>query len=206
MRVKLTEEQYNRLLKENDKAFLDGRVNFKEIGNKIDKFIIKCFKYLRKRYPNFIQLRDVPRYAKNLSEDMSLPFPVSLIICYNYYLLWNKTNPSNYEGDLSEFLGEPLEFYGQWVYRDDVPVRGYINGYQSGKYEGYASTEEEFIDQLENGEYYDYNTTDSYIDYDTSYIDWEIDEGYVDDFLYQRIDDQDRDDILDNIDLKTDVK
>ena len=206
MRVKLTEEQYNRLLKENDKDFLNGTVNFKEIGNKVDKFIIKCFKYLKRQYTNFKQLRDVSRYAKNLSEDMSLPFPVSLIICYNYYLLWNKTNPSYYEGDFSEFLGEPLEFYGHWVYNDEIPLRGYVNGYQSGKYEGYATNQEEFLDQLENGEYYNYDVIGNFVDFDASYIDWEIDDGYVDDFLYQRIDDQDREDLIDNIVLKTDVK
>ena len=43
MKIKLTEGQYNRLLVENDKDFLDGMVNFKHIGNKVDKFIIKCF-------------------------------------------------------------------------------------------------------------------------------------------------------------------
>ena len=34
--------------------------------------------------------------------------------------------------DFSEFLGEPLEFCN-WVYNDEIPLRGYINGYQSGK-------------------------------------------------------------------------
>jgi len=206
MRVKLTEEQYNRLLKENDKDFLDGRVNFKEIGNKVDKFIIKCFKYLKRRYPNFKQLRDIPRYAKSLSKDMSLPFPVSLIICYNYYLLWNKTNPLNYEGDFSEFLGEPLEFYGEFEFREDIPLRGYLSGYQMGVYTGYATNEEEFLDQLEDGEYEDYDVTDNYVDYDASYIDWEIDDGYIDDFIGERIYNQDREDIIDNVVLKTDVK
>ena len=128
-------------------------------------------------------------------------FSVCLIICYNYYLLWNKTNPSYYEGDFSEFLGEPLEFYGHWVYNDEIPLRGYVNGYQSGKYEGYATNQEEFLDQLENGEYYNYDVIGNFVDFDASYIDWEIDDGYVDDFLYQRIDDQDREDLIDDVEL-----
>lgn len=206
MRIKLRESQYNRILKENDKDFLDGTVNFKEIGNKVNKFVVNCYKYIKKQHPDFIQLRDIPRYATMLSRELVLPFPVCLIICYNYYLLWNKINPSNYEGDFSEFLGEPLEFYGHWVYNDEIPLRGYVNGYQSGKYEGYATNQEEFLDQLEDGEYYNYDVTGNYVDYDASYIDWEIDDGYVDDFLYQRIDDQDREDLIDNVVLKTDSK
>ena len=201
MRVKLTEEQYNRLLKENDKDFLNGNVNFKEIGNKVDKFIIRCYNFIRKQYPNFIQLRDVPMYSKKLAKDLVMPDPVSLIICYNYYLLWNKLNPQNYEGDLSEMLGEPLEFYGEYEIREEVPLRGYISGYQMGSYTGYASSEEEFLDQLENGEYYDMDVDDGYgVEYDGTDVDWEIDEGYVDDYLSQRVGDN-RGDIEDNVNL-----
>jgi hypothetical protein len=174
-------------------------VNFKHIGNKVDKFIIKCFNFMRKQYPNFKQLRDIPMYSIKLSKDLVIPRSVCLVICYNYYLLWNKINPTNYEGDLSEFLGKPLEFYGEFELNEEVPVRGYISGYQMGKYTGYASTEEEFLDQLENGEYYDYDTTDSYVDYDDN-IEWEVDEGYVDDFLSQRVADN-RDDVKINIQL-----
>lgn len=201
MRIKLRESQYSRLLKENDKDFLDGSVNFKEIGNKVDKFIIKCYNFIRKQYPNFKQLRDIPVYAKKISQDLVIPNAVSLVICYNYYDMNNKINPEKYEGDFSEFLGEPLEFYGHWVYNEELPLRGYVNGYQSGKYEGYATNQEEFIDQLENGEYYNYDVTSDYVDYDASYIDWEIDDGYVDDFLYQRIDDKDREDLIDDVEL-----
>ena len=175
MRIKLRESQYNRLLKENDKDFLDGNVNFRHIGNKVDKFIIKCFNFIRKQYPNFKQLRDIPNYARTLSKDLALPMSVCLVICYHYYLLWNKLNPQNYEGDFSEFLGEPLEFYGEFELSEEIPVRGYLAGYQMGTYTGYASNEEEFLDQLEDGEYDDYDTTDQYVEYAVMDIDWELD-------------------------------
>ena len=201
MRIKLRESQYSRLLKENDKDFLDGNVNFKEIGNKVDKFIIRCYNFIRRQYPNFIQLRDVPMYSKKLAKDLVIPDPVSLIICYNYYLLWNKLNPQNYEGDLSEMLGEPLEFYGEFELNEEVPLRGYLSGYQMGTYTGYASNEEDFLDQLENGEYYDMDVDHgSGVEYDGMNIDWEIDEGYVDDYLSQRVGDN-RNDIEDNVNL-----
>ena len=183
MRIKLRESQYSRLLKENDKDFLDGTVNFKEIGNKVDRFIIKCYNFMRKQYPNFKQLRDIPMWSKKISKDLVIPNAISLIICYNYYLMNNKINPEKYEGDFSEFLGEPLEFYGEFELTEEIPMRGYLNGYQMGKYTGYATNHEEFLDQLEDGEYYNYDTTDSYVNYDGVDIDWEIDEGYIDDFI-----------------------
>jgi hypothetical protein len=202
MKIKLTEGQYNRLLVENDKDFLDGMVNFKHIGNKVDKFIIKCFNFMKKQYPNFKQLRDIPAYSIKLSKDLVIPRSVCLVICYNYYLLWNKINPTNYEGDLSEFLGNPLEFYGEFELNEEIPLRGYISGYQMGTYTGYASTEEEFLTQLEDGEYYDMDVDDgSGVDYDGANIDWELDDGYVADFLSQMVGDN-RDDIIHNIQLR----
>ena len=70
MRIKLRESQYSRLLKENDKDFLDGSVNFKEIGNKVDKFIIKCYNFMRKHYPNFNNLRNIPTVSEKVAQDM----------------------------------------------------------------------------------------------------------------------------------------
>ena len=200
MRIKLRESQYNRLLKENDKDFLDGSVNFKEIGNKVDKFIIKCYNFIRKHYPNFNHLRYIPTVSQKVAQDLAIPNVVSIVICYNYILLWDKLDPKNYEGDLSEFLGQPLEFYGEFELSEEIPVRGYLSGYQMGKYTGYATNEEDFLDQLEDGEYSNYDTTDSYVNYDGVDIDWEVDEGYIDDFISQKVGDY-RDDIEDNVNL-----
>ncbi len=70
-----------------------------------------------------------------------------------------------------------------------------------GKYTGYARNEEEFLDQLEDGEYYNYDIDRSdYVEYDGMDIDWEVDDGYVDDYLSQRVGDM-RDDIRDNVNL-----
>ena len=200
MRIKLRESQYSRLLKENDKDFLDGTVNFKEIGNKVDKFIMKCYNFIRKQYPNFKQLMDVPMYSTKLSKDLVIPNSVCLVICYNYYLMNNKINPEKYEGDFSEFLGEPLEFYGEFEISEEIPMVGYINGYQMGKYNGYATNQEEFLDQLEDGEFYNYDIADNYVEYDAVNVDWEVDDGYIDDYISQRISDF-RDDIEDNVNL-----
>ena len=200
MRIKLRESQYNRLLKENDKDFLDGSVNFKEIGNKVDKFIIKCYNFMRKQYPNFNHLRNIPTYSQKVAQDLAIPNAVSLVICYNYLLLWDKLDPKNYEGDFSEMLGEPLEFYGEFELSEELPMRGDLNGYQMGVYTGYATNEEEFLDQLEDGEYHNYDTTDSYVNYDGVDIDWEVDEGYIDDFISQKVGDY-RDEIENNVNL-----
>jgi len=202
MRIKLRESQYNRLLKENDKDFLDGTVNFKEIGNKVDKFIIRCYNFIKKRYPNFKQLRDVPMFSKKISQDLVIPNAVALVICYNYYLINSKINPEKYEGDFTEFLGEPLEFYGEFELHEDIPLRGFLSGYQMGTYTGYATNQEEFLTQLENGDYYDYDVDDAqYVEYDGGDIQWEIDEGYIDDYISDRIYDNDWEDIVDNVNL-----
>ena len=201
MRIKLRENQYSRLLKENDKDFLDGTVNFKEIGNKVDRFIIKCYNFMRKQYPNFKQLRDIPMWSKKISKDLVIPNAISLIICYNYYLMNNKINPEKYEGDFSEFLGEPLEFYGVFELAEEIPMRGYLSGYQMGKYTGYATSEEDFLDQLEDGEYYNYDVDyDDYVDYDRGDVEWDVDEGYIDDYVSQRVGDY-RDEVEDNVEL-----
>ena len=98
-------------------------------------------------------------------------------------------------------LGEPLEFYGEFELSEEIPMRGYLSGYQMGKYTGYATSEEEFLDQLEDGEYYNYDVDhNDYVEYDGMNIDWEIDEGYVDNYLSQRVGDN-RGDIEDNVNL-----
>ncbi len=201
MRIKLRESQYNRLLKENDKDFLDGSVNFKEIGNKVDKFIIKCYNFIRKQYPNFNHLRNIPTFSQKVVQDLAIPNAVSIVICYNYLLLWDKIDPKNYEGDLSEFLGEPLEFYGVFELAEEIPMRGYLSGYQMGKYTGYATSEEDFLDQLEDGEYYNYDVDyDGDVDYDRRDVEWDVDEGYIDDYVSQRVGDY-RDEVEDNVEL-----
>ena len=73
MKIKLTEEQYNRLLVENDKDFLEGEVNFRHVGNKINKFIVKLFNILKKKgiselYPAMNMLK----VDFSLDEDESL--------------------------------------------------------------------------------------------------------------------------------------
>ena len=122
--------------------------------------------------------------SKKVAQDLAIPNAVSLVICYNYYLMNNKINPENYEGDFTEFLGEPLEFYGEFELNQDIPLRGFLSGYQMGTYTGYATDQEEFLTQLENGDYYDYDVDDrQYVEYDGVDIEWEIDEGYIDDYI-----------------------
>ena len=62
-------------------------------------------------------------------------------------------------------------------------------------------TQLHYLDGIsEDGEYYNYDTTDSYVNYDGVDIDWEIDEGYIDDFISDRISGY-RDEIEDNVHL-----
>ena len=58
MKIKLTEDQYKRLLVENDKSFLDGKVEFPHIGNVVNKFIVKLFNYLYEKVGTYTIHKD----------------------------------------------------------------------------------------------------------------------------------------------------
>ena len=128
MKIRLTENQYKRLLKENDKDFLDGNVDFKNIGNKIDRFISKLFcilvnndKYspkelttekLKKVYPFnegqfnaiFDRIKELGGYTKS----------ETILLTYNYIKLYDTIVSLNEVGNCNNLVGIPLEFYGKF--------------------------------------------------------------------------------------------
>ena len=84
MKIKLTEEQYNRLLVENDKKFLDGKVEFPHIGNKVNKFIVKLFNYIYEKRgdtPLNHQERDI---REIMVRDFGLTLPEAKLLTHNY--------------------------------------------------------------------------------------------------------------------------
>ena len=80
MKIKLTEEQYNRLLVENDKDFLDGQVNFKHIGNKVSPFIVRLFNIINEK------CKDCPwdHMVGIIKNDFSLTEQEATLLTYNY--------------------------------------------------------------------------------------------------------------------------
>ena len=174
MKVKLTEEQYNRLLVENEKDFLDGDVNFKHIGNKVTPFVVRLFNIINEK------CKDCPwdQMVGMIKNDFSLTEAEAVLLTYNFN---NFKAQKGITDDFSSVLGEPLVYYGRFIFDTEVPVFGTVSGYIDGYAEAYATSYEEFLEQLQNGDVEvvaDWNNrVDSY-DHDT---DWEVDHDYAHD-------------------------
>jgi hypothetical protein len=188
MRIKLTEEQYNRLLVENDKDFLDGDVTFPHIGNKVDKFIVKLFNYIHKKVGHTAEgLGRWGSIVRIIQHDFSLSQSEAILLTYNYNGFSNK-NHGVKEGDYSKFLGEPLEFYGDFKFNTQVPVYADIHGMMDGWVTGTATSQDEFIEKLASGDYDDIDSDwNSDVQEDDGVrVEWEIDSDYA----YDRISDE----------------
>lgn len=186
MKIRLTENQYKRLLKEDDKDFLDGMVNFKNIGNKIDKSIAKLFSVVQ-RGDNFVpnikfnMVIDTPMrndsfniIVKRFQELMGYTNAEAILLGYNYCKMYDDIVSANETGNWESLIGKPLEFYGKFSYPITVYHTGYITGYSSGSAETYATDYDNFIEKFESGEV---ETTDDgdNIDYDCHDIYFETD-------------------------------
>lgn len=181
MKIKLTESQYNRLLLENDKSFLDGKVEFPHIGNKVNKFIVKLFNYIYDKEgrggEGATQNRKITQI---MVRDFGLKNSEAKLLTHNYNIL----SSNGEETEFSKFLGEPLEYWGEFKFNTEIPVQAYVTGYIGGYVTGYASNYEEFIAQLSDGEYEDIDSDWSEdIESYPEDAEWDIDEDYA----YDRI-------------------
>jgi hypothetical protein len=191
MRIKLTEEQYNRLLVENEKDFLDGQVNFKHIGNKVNPFIVKLFTIIY----NKCNKCDYARVMKMIKNDFSLTEAESHLLSYNYHQFLLKDGTGNF----NHFLGEPLEYYGKFVFDTPVPVYGTVWGYIAGVAEGYATSYEDFIDQLRDGMFDVSADWRHNVEADTYDVDWELEDDHANEKIVDDVADYDEDEIMDRI-------
>jgi len=200
MKIRLTEGQYKRLLSEDNKSFLDGEVNFRNIGNKVDKFVVNCFEYLYRlnipfpKYSSGALYLHVGQQSEWFMKEFGLTQPESTILAYNYI----KFSKEVKDGDFKKVLGKPLEYYGKFTYNNNYPVTGYISGQMDVNYVGYGSSRQEFFDQLSQGEYDSYEDAGE-IEYEYSNVQWEDDDDYAGDYISQQIDDADIDEVMDNI-------
>jgi len=201
MKIRLTENQYKRLLKEDDKDFLDGMVNFKNIGNKVDKSIAKLFSVVQ-RGDNFVpnikfnMVIDTPmrndsfnKIVKRFQEFMGYTNAEAILLGYNYCKMYDDIVSANETGNWESLIGKPLEFYGKFSHPITVYHTGFITGYSSGSAETYATDYDNFIDKFESGEV---ETTDNgdNIDYECYDIHFETDwDGTSDNLDSVEIDD-----------------
>lgn len=212
MKIRLTENQYKRLLKENDKDFLDGNVDFKNIGNKIDRFISKLFcnlvnndKYSPKELTTeklktvdpftigqfhdiFDRIKELGGYTKS----------ETILLTYNYIKLYDTIVSLNEGGNCNNLVGIPLEFYGKFSHYATIQHSAYVSGYSSGSGELYTTSYDDFIDKWENGEV-ELGDSGDLIDYECYDLNWETNWDYT----YDSLGDQEFD--VDSININTDI-
>ena len=196
MKIKLKESQYKRLLVENDKDFLDGEVSFRHIGNKVSKFIIKLYNYLYQKKGNTKPRLD---YIRMIRDDFSLTTAEAQLLAYNYEAFSKNAK----DGDYEKFLGEPLTFYGKFKFETSVPVFGQASGWVDGTAYGYATSYEDFIENLEDGDIEDIEADwNNRVDWDEYNIEWEVDGDYAYDRLRDEIEQViDDDEVKDRISI-----
>lgn len=208
MKIRLTENQYKRLLKEDDSNFLDGNVNFRNIGNKIDRTISKLFCNLVKsgKYnPNGLTTENLKdgnpltnsqfKIIKNrIMELGGYTNSESILLSYNYVKLYDTIVRINEEGKCNNLVGMPLEFYGKFSHYANVDHSAYVSGWSSGSGEFYTTSYDDFMDRWENndveiidGDDIDYECYDLYWEpnWDATYDnlsdqDFDKDEIYID--------------------------
>ena len=201
MKIKLTEGQYKRLLVENDKSFLDGKVDFPHIGNKVNKFIVKLFNYIHQKVGPFTQsnrndIKDI------ITRDFGLTKAEAELLRHNYANFSHDTDTD----DFSEFIGADLEFYGELKFNTRIPMQAWITGTMDGYVTGHATSVDDFIDKLENNGWEDVDTDwmGDVEDYSED-AEWEIDTDYTVDRLSDEIADLkrqgDEDDIIGRIEI-----
>ena len=195
MKIRLTESQYKRLLKEDNKDFLDGMVNFKNIGNKVDKSIAKLFSVVQKGdnyVPNidFRKIIDTPmrndsfnKIVKRFQELMGYTNAEAILLGYNYTKMYDEIVSANETGNWESLIGKPLEFYGKFTHPITVYHTGYVTGYSGGYAETYATDYDNFIQKLDSGEV-ETNDSGGDIDYDCSDIHFEYDWGNTSENLH----------------------
>jgi hypothetical protein len=191
MKIRLTERQYSRLLKEDDKDFLDGMVNFKTIGNKVNLAIAKLFVMMQREgkfIPNLDYLKlSAPIYSNSFRDIvkyiilmLSVENSEAILLAHNYSsFLWDKIVIASEKNDPNLLVGEPLQFYGKYKYPITFYWRGFMTGYSDGDLGCYATDEDDFTRKIDEGIFELMENSDSDIDYDMGNINWDPDDDYT---------------------------
>lgn len=181
MKIRLTESQYKRLLTEDDKSFLDGEIDFPNIGNKINRPIALAFmklnieptvSYLRLNFPD--QNSIFENIKKKLILFLGVTEDEAILLAHNYCSVYPaEISKAKEENDYSSLIDLPLEFYGLFRYPTIVYHTGYISGSSDGVAQRYSKNYEDFINKIEEGDVDLESIDNSPIDHDVEYIDWE---------------------------------
>ena len=178
MKVKLTEEQYNRLLTENTGG------EWGRVSKTVNAFIVRIFKKIREKIQNggLKMNSDIVDFIMN---DLALTQEEAIILAHNFKAMVDYHS----EQDLNELLGKPMEFMGIWQIPTHIPTVVELagRGYPEGRVYAMGRTPQEALNTIRygsvNGD--DFEVGDmNYLDLDAILDEFDID--IVDDIFPQK--------------------
>lgn len=194
MKIRLTEQQYSRLLIENK--------DFGRLGDTIQDYTIKIFKVL---------LGDNVKYNKSqegiikfIIEYFGLSEHEARIILHTFQTTVLKTDI----GDIDSLIGQPLDFIGTYKILTTLPT--YICGrtHIPGFVEVSAGSKEEALDKVINGNYSDIYFDENSEEYENPDLDFDMggdDAEIMDDMVIDYVSDidwSDKEELNDRVILK----
>jgi hypothetical protein len=191
MKIRLTENQYRRLLLEHKTSEelidYDGGVH-KKMGKKIDKFLSKLFIHIFETDKITPQKMEGPyedgyrSLKKVISKVGGYNRHSSLILAHNYIKYFDLIK----NGDVENLIGKPLEYYA--LFKVDVPLyyTGQVTGKGYGSIEGYSTSPDKFFEKIEQGQY-DINDVDVNPEWDGD-VYWELDSDTTRDQIFNDFD------------------
>ena len=191
MKIRLTENQYRRLLSEQktSEELIDyGGGVHKKMGKKIDKFLSKLFIHIFETDKITPQKMEGPyeygytSLKKVISKVGNYNRHSSLILAHNYIKYFDLIK----NGDVENLIGKPLEYYA--LFKVDVPLyyTGQVTGKGYGSIEGYSTSSDKFFEKIEQGQY-DINDVDVDLDWDGD-VYWELDSDTTRDQIFNDFD------------------
>jgi hypothetical protein len=162
MKIRLTESQYSRLLKENN--------DFGSLGNRITHNTIKFFKFLDTQYTSEDLVLNREKIIEDLKEIVSLSEKESEILLFNYQNRWRKGDKN-----VEKLLGQPLDWVGKYLIEVLLPTEVTTRTYIPGFVEVSASSPEEAIENASVGLYSDMFFDETSEEYGNPNLDYDLD-------------------------------
>jgi hypothetical protein len=166
MKIRLTESQYSRLLKENN--------DFGSLGNRITHNTIKFFKFLDTQYTSEDLVLNREKIIEDLKKTVSLSEKESEILLFNYQNRWRKGDKN-----VEKLLGQPLDWVGTYLIEVLLPTEVTTRTYMSGFVEVSASSPEEAIENASVGLYSDMFFDETSEEYGNPNLDYDLDSDGV---------------------------
>ncbi len=151
MKVKLTEEQYNRLLTENTGD------EWGRVSKTVDAFTIKVFKKIRDKIQNG-GLKMNSDIVDFIVDVLVFTQEEAIILAHNFKVMVDLHS----QDDLNELLGKPMEFMGVWQIPTHVPTVVELTGrgYPDGRVYAMGRTPEEALRTIRDGAEDDFEVGD----------------------------------------------